>query len=97
MATIETLQAVTNAITVHGFSASLEYPGFVLVHVPNSQQWCVFGTANGDWGGDVEDAHGIVIDAVPMADTVPGDSTDIDAIVTALVNALTTVTAGTRN
>jgi hypothetical protein len=40
-----------------GYSASVEYPGFVQVTNPDGTCWNI-GTANGDWGGDLSDGGG---------------------------------------
>jgi hypothetical protein len=96
MATHDTLLAVARALTHRGVESSVEYPGVILTKVPGEARWCAFGTANGSWDGDLEDAAGIVVDAVPMPAVLSGDATDVEAIADLLAEAVRTVARGTR-
>lgn len=84
---IDTMQAVVGILNSRGFSASLEYPGFVCVRL-GTNETANFGTVNGPWGGDITDTDGAYSQGLTMPKQIQGDSTNAEAIAAAIEETL---------
>jgi hypothetical protein len=78
--------AVSIALERRGQRASAEYPGYVCV--PVGPVDAHFGTANGDWGGDLVDDEGRAFAVVPMPLVVPPTCEDAEVIAGAILAAI---------
>ena len=80
-----TAQQVVERLRDVGLDAHFEYPGFIGIPAGEDRSFA-FGTANPTWTGELLTDAGDVEQAFDLA--IPSTSDDVDAIVTAIGDAL---------
>jgi len=87
------LALVCEQVHALGVACSIEYPGYLAV--PVDALVLNVGTANGEWGADLTTSDGLQVAGSgvvgTLAESIPGDSTDIARIARAIVVAVNNV------